>query len=96
MGVRWIVAGIAVVIAVVVAVVSALFTFVIVSARIPASFIQLSSVVSDYGLYLIPLGLVGILLAAVLFRSGTRRIGEVTGVFGADDTLAACVPLDAS
>ncbi|UQA91466.1 alpha/beta hydrolase [Streptomyces halobius] len=83
-------------VALLLAVVLAAFTWIIASFRIPPQLVRLSYVVSNFGLYLVPLGLLGVLLAVVLYRRGVRRIALVTGLVGVVATVAACFPLVAA
>ncbi|MFI9511075.1 alpha/beta hydrolase fold domain-containing protein [Nocardia sp. NPDC052566] len=96
MVIRWVVA----LLGVVVAAVLGTITFVIASARIPESFIPLSAAVSNYGLYLLPVGLLGLGIALILVQRRInvvlRRIGLLVGFVCAIAMVAACVPLVAS
>ncbi|WP_282692231.1 hypothetical protein [Streptomyces sp. CC208A] len=67
------------------ALVSAAFTFVTVSASIPSRPILLSYVVSQYGLYLLVVGALGVGLPALPYRKGAE---EYTG--GTAERLTAC------
>lgn len=82
-----------------VAAVMGLCTYAIARFQLPEPLIRLSLVVSNYGLYLIPLGLVGIGLAFL----ARLRAGRIVRWFGAFVALvcvvgivAACVPVVSS
>ncbi|WP_198654652.1 MULTISPECIES: hypothetical protein [Nocardia] len=96
MVIRWIIALVGVVLAVALGAV----TFVIVSATIPESLVPLSFAVSNYGLYLIPAGLLGMGIGLILAqRRNTvvlRILGMLVGMVCVVATVAACVPLVAS
>ncbi|QBS41431.1 alpha/beta hydrolase [Nocardia sp. CS682] len=93
---RWLVAAVAAVLAVLMM----LFVYVIIAVRIPAPFVVLTHVVSDYGLYLIPLGLTGFVLSLIAFgrkgRVGVRRVAAVTGLVCLLGTVAGGFPLAAA
>ncbi|WP_245721763.1 alpha/beta hydrolase [Nocardia crassostreae] len=96
MVVRWVSAGVAVL----VAVVMGLFTYVIATARIPAAMVGLSFAVSNYGFFLIPLGLFGVGLSALLaqrrMHGALRLVGAVTAAVCLVGVVAAGFPLVAS
>ncbi|MEU7140541.1 alpha/beta hydrolase fold domain-containing protein [Nocardia sp. NPDC046473] len=77
-----------------------LFIYVIIAVRIPAPFVVLTHVVSDYGLYLIPLGLAGFVLSLIAFgkkgRAGVRRVAAATGLVCLLGVVAAGFPMAAS
>ncbi|MBF6124493.1 alpha/beta hydrolase [Nocardia brasiliensis] len=77
-----------------------LFAYVIIAVRIPAPFVALTHVVSDYGLYLIPLGVAGFVLSLIAFaprsRTGVRRAAAVTGLVCLLGVVASGFPLAAS
>ncbi|SDI44166.1 Acetyl esterase/lipase [Actinokineospora alba] len=87
---------VAAVLAVVVAVLLAIVAFVIVSASIPESLVRVSEIVSNKGVHVVPLGMIGVALAWVAFRVGARKVGAVTGVVALAATVAICVPLVAT
>ncbi|PXX68544.1 acetyl esterase/lipase [Nocardia tenerifensis] len=93
---RWLVAASAAV----VAVLMVLFAYVIVAVRVPAPFVLLTHVVSDYGLYLIPLGLVGFALSLIAFgrkgRPGVRWVASASGLVCLLGVVAAGFPLAAA
>lgn len=96
MVIRWIIALVGVVLAVALGAV----TFVIVSATIPESLVPLSFAVSNYGLYLIPAGLLGMGIGLILAQRRNavvlRILGILVGMVCVVATVAACVPLVAS
>ncbi|NNH71525.1 alpha/beta hydrolase [Nocardia uniformis] len=85
--------------AAVIAVVLGLCTFVIARFQVPDPLLRLSVVVSNYGLYLIPFGLVGIGLAMLArLRAGrvVRAFGALTVLVCVVGIVAAFVPVVAS
>ncbi|KAA8887907.1 alpha/beta hydrolase [Nocardia colli] len=94
--IRWLVAASAAG----VAVLMVLFIYVIIAVQVPAPFVVLTHIVSDYGLYLIPLGLAGFLLSLIAFgkkgRVGVRRVAAVTGLVCLLGVVASGFPLAAS
>ncbi|WP_459956618.1 alpha/beta hydrolase fold domain-containing protein [Nocardia sp. IFM 10818] len=74
-------------VAVLVAVAMGLFTYVIATGRIPGEMVELSYLVSNYGFYLIPLGLFGAGLSALLAQRRMARGLRVVGV----GTAAVCL-----
>ncbi|GIG56091.1 hypothetical protein Lfu02_04630 [Longispora fulva] len=77
-------------------VVLGLFALVIAFAGIPYPVSLLTGVLDRQGLYLIPLGLVALGVAAWTFRGGARRTAIVAGAVAVVATVAACFPLVAS
>ncbi|GAA5089736.1 alpha/beta hydrolase [Nocardia iowensis] len=96
MVIRWLITALAAVLAVVMVA----FSYVILMVRIPAPFVLLTHLVSDYGLYLIPLGSAGFALSLIAFgrkgRIGVRRVAAVTGLVCLLGVVAAGFPLAAS
>ncbi|MEV6280837.1 alpha/beta hydrolase [Nocardia sp. NPDC051832] len=96
MVIRWIVAAIGLALAALLAVI----TFVIAWSDIPARLISLSLLVSNFGFYLLPAGLLGLGISAILLQrrnSGALRItGKLVGVVCVVAMIAACFPLVAS
>lgn len=89
MFIRWIVA----VLAVVVAWFLALITYVIAVPTIPEAFIPLSAIISNHGLYLLPLGLFGIGLGLVMIQ---RRNNVVQRWVGAATVLICLLAMAVS
>lgn len=93
---RWLSA----VVAGLIALVLALTTWVIASARIPAVLMLFSAGVSNYGLYLIPLGVLGVGISVLLARRrmdrALRSVATVTGAVCLIGVVAACFPVVAS
>ncbi|WP_412543880.1 hypothetical protein R8Z50_15730 [Longispora sp. K20-0274] len=77
-------------------VVLALFALVIAFAHLPYPVNMLTGVLDRLGLYLVPLGLLAVGVAAWTFRSGARRTAIVAGAVAVVATVAACFPLVAS
>ncbi|WP_245745866.1 alpha/beta hydrolase [Nocardia altamirensis] len=96
MVIRWLCAAAAAVLAAVMA----LFIYVIMVVRVPAPFVVLTHVVSDFGLYLVPVGLSGFVLALIAFapkgRVRVRRTAAVAGLVCLLGVLTAGLPLAAS
>lgn len=82
--------------AVIAALALALTFYVVVSADIPEPLILVSGLISNNGLYLVLFGVVGLILAAAAFWTGSRRTGAITGVVALAATVALCFPLVAS
>lgn len=96
---RMIVRSVFAMVATLVAVVMALCAYVIARFQVPEPLVRLSLVVSNYGLYLIPLGLVGVGLALLARMRGGRFIrwfGALVILVCVVGIGAAMVPVAAS
>ncbi|WP_194820367.1 alpha/beta hydrolase [Nocardia sp. XZ_19_385] len=96
MVIRWIVATLGLALAALLASI----TFVIAWADIPPRLIPLSLLVSNFGLYLLPVGLLGLGISAILLQQRNARVlrivGKLVGIVCVIAMIAACFPLVAS
>ncbi|MEV0252466.1 alpha/beta hydrolase [Nocardia sp. NPDC050712] len=96
MVIRWIVALLGLALAALLATI----TFVIAWASIPPPLIPLSLLVSNFGLYLIPAGLLGLGIGAILTQRRNARtlrgVGKLVSIVAVVAMIGACFPLVAS